>query len=417
MNADAILATGRHGLEYFRLFGPPHATLTGADFDFDRDFARRYDGAGEIGFAALRADGERFESVGETLTDITLNLRNRGNGVFAAWEGASADTANEQFTALLSAAADLRDQFTGLGAAVTDVVETADRGCHDKAEAVAKLHATRVAGRDAEEIGFLVDVAPRLTADDVTDEELAHAARLVEVPFAGPATQARVASAVDHWLTNTFVPDYERHATRFDAVCATAEENLATAWRGLATALASVRADQFDAVVAPLPSTVAQPMAAAPAAPAAAAPVTAASTAAPAEPVPTAEPAPTAPDPLSAGQSVGADTMVPSAFRAAPAPAAPALPATATGQDGTQNFFGGLPFGGAPAGGGGEVRQSLDLPVAPGAFDDLAAPPAATVALGAADDTTRYTDELPEAEELPVEPRKSIAERLDDEVW
>src|SRR5882757_4689982 len=85
VSSARILASGRHGLEFFRSFGPAHAALTGTDFDFDADFARRYDEHGELGFGALRADQERFAAVGEHLGDAAITLRNRGNSVFESW--------------------------------------------------------------------------------------------------------------------------------------------------------------------------------------------------------------------------------------------------------------------------------------------------------------------------------------------
>jgi len=121
MNADAILATGRHGLEYFRLFGSLYAERTGAAFDFDRDIARRYDASGELGLAALRADGERFASVGETvwkqttkhLTDAIGKLSDAENND-EFWTGAGADGFEDWVT---RSKASLQTWTTTIGAA------------------------------------------------------------------------------------------------------------------------------------------------------------------------------------------------------------------------------------------------------------------------------------------------------------
>jgi hypothetical protein len=411
-----ILATGRHGLEYFRLFGPPHARLTGADFDFDRDYGARYDGAADLGFAALNADADRFTGVGAALSDIAVGLRNRGDSVFGAWEGGSADTAHQQFDTLLGAAGDLSAQFTNLADASRAVVDTADRTSHDKAEGVAKLHATHVAGRTADDVAFLVDVAPRLA--DADDDELARAAQLVGARFVRrtPATQAHLAAATADWLTNTFAEDFQWRAARFDALCTAAEGHLSAAWHALADALASVRADQFDAVLPALstppattPIPVPQPPAPASAAasPAAALPAAAG----------VAATAPPEPDPLAPGTSVGADAMTPAGQRG-PAPTPPAtLPSTSAAPDGTQNFFGGLPLLGAPAGGGGDQdRQSSGLPTGPSAFVDVREPEH-TTAIGATDDHRRYGDE----DEPAAVQATSISALLDnpddEEMW
>jgi hypothetical protein len=382
-----ILATGRHGLEYFRLFGPPHASLTGADFDFDRDYGARYDGAADLGFAALNADADRFTGVGAALSDIAVGLRNRGDSVFGAWEGGSADTAHQQFDTLLGAAGDLSAQFTNLADASRAVVDTADRTSHDKAEGVAKLHATHVAGSTADDVAFLVDVAPRLA--DADDDELARAAQLVGARFVRrtPATQAHLAAATADWLTNTFAEDFQWRAARFDALCTAAEEHLSAAWHALADALASVRADQFDAVLPVLPSppaTTPTQMAPTPV-PQQQAPAPAAADA--------AATAPPAPDSLAPGTAVGADAMTPAGHRG-PAPAPPTtVPTAGATPDGTQNFFGGLPLLGAPAGGGGDQdRQSSGLPTGPSAFEDVREPEH-TTAIGATDDHRRYGDE------------------------
>jgi hypothetical protein len=328
-------------LDYFRAFGPAYAARTGAAFDYDRDYAQRYH-AIDPDVTALRADADRLASVGESLTDVVVNLRNRGDGVFGAWEGGSADTARTRFQALLAAGADLRAQFTDLAVAITEVTDSAVRIARDKADAVAGLHTTHVGGRTAAEVAYLVKLAPRLTEGDAADDELAEAARLTGGTFVRrtPATVAQLATAADQWLAQTFVPDFEWRASRFADLCASAEEELASAWHTLSTALSAVRADQCAAIFAP----------------------------------------------LGEGAAVGADAMRPQAFHAPAAPVAVPTSAVPTTPTTTQNVFGGLPFFAPPAAGGDQERKRLDLPLGVPAFADLATQDEPVLVLGAPQD-------------------------------
>ena len=407
-----ILDGGRQGLEFFRAFGPAHAALTGGDFDFERDVARRYDGDREYGFAALRADQERFATIGERLADVAIDLRNRGEAVFGAWQGGTADAARTRFGALLSAAGELRGRFTRLSEVVAEVVEVADRACHAKAEGVGRLHATEVDGRGGADVAFLVDVVPRLRTGHAADGEFTEAARVcgVTVPAAMRRTtdgQTRLASAIGTWLTGTFAPEYEWRARRFDDLCATADRELAAAWQTLSDALAEVRDDRSEAGPADaLPATTENH---APAAPGTGSGTAAASTVAgdnAGENAGENAGDNVQPDPLAPGQ--GTDAMTPQGFTG-PAPAASVVPAAGpvAAQAGGTGFFGGVPFfGGAGTTGGGDtVRRPLNLPTTEGAFDDLVVPdqPAAS-AVGAEDDPVHYNEES--AEKPPAEPAR-----------
>jgi hypothetical protein len=254
-HAKPVLDSGRHGLEFFRSFGPAYAAHTRSEFDFDGDFARRYDGSGDIAFGALRRDGERFASVHSGLEDVVIELRNRGASVFGSWSGGAADQAHTQFATMLSAAEDLRGQFGTLSAVVAAVAGTADRATYDKAAAVGALYTDRIGGCTAADVTFLVGLARRASSGEVTEDDLADAADLIGVQInpavclANPAVLPELASSVDSWLSDAFVPAYEARARVFDAACSAAEETLATAWRHLSEALSAVRADQFDAVL------------------------------------------------------------------------------------------------------------------------------------------------------------------------
>jgi hypothetical protein len=431
-----ILDSGRHGLEFFRRFGPAYAALTGGEFDFERDFARRYDGGGEFGFAVLRADQERFAAIAEGLADVAINLRNRGAAVFGVWEGGSAAAARSQFSGLLSAAGELRGQFDHLAEVLAEVVEVADRACFAKAEGVSRLRANEIDGRDHEEVAFLVGVAPRLRFGEPDDGELAEAARLCPVAVTPemrrtPAGQARLSLAVDAWLTGTFVPEYESRAGRFDRLCATADQELGHVWDILAAALNEVRADQSDAVLADEPAPARpSPALAIPPTPAAS---VARPESAPASPNerPSATGAgpvvadfaddPAGPDiraePLAADHAP--DDMTPQGFRgpAAAVPAPPAAGPASTSAGGT--YFGGIPFfgGNSAQGGGDREYRPLNLPTTHGAFDDLRAPAGESPSAIGADDDRRYDDDAAVPDSEPENPAQKASEQLLDDVW
>jgi hypothetical protein len=398
-----ILDSGRHGLEFFRAFGPAHAALTGGDFDFERDFAHRYDGDGEFGFAALRADRERLAGIGEGLDDVAIGLRNRGDAVFGSWAGRAAEAARSRFGDLLSTAGELRGRFARLSEVVAEVVEVADRACYAKAEGVGRLHATEVDGRGGADVAFLVEVVPRLRAGQADDDELTETARVCGVtvpPMRRTADgQARLASAVDAWLTGTFAPEYEWRAHRFDDLCATADRELAKAWDTLSRALDEVRADQTGGAAAS--NTVAASSVAVPPADRAD------------EGADEGADDDTRPEPLAPGQATGA--MAPQGF-SGPSPAIPAasVAGPAAAPAGGAGFFGGIPFfGGVGATGGGDTeRPSLNLPTAAGAFDDLAVPDR-PVAIGADDDAAHYNEEAAEKPAAKPEPKKDPF----DDLW
>jgi len=433
-HAKPVLDSGRHGLEFFRSFGPAHAAYTQAEFDFDGDFARRYDGPGDIAFGALRRDGERFSSVHSGLEDVVIDLRNRGASVFGSWSGGAADQAQTQFDTMLSAAQDLRSQFGTLSDVVAVVAGTADRATYDKAAAVGALYTDRIGGVTAADVTFLVDFARRATSGSVTDDDLEHAADLVGVQInpavclANPAVLPEIGSSVDSWLAGAFVPAYEVRARMFDVACSAAEETLAAAWRHLSEALGAVRADQFDAVlpIAEGPGSAPTGTATGAAAPAAAA----AGGTPPAAGGSTTSAAAVAEGTTNVDDDASG-AMSPASFMGGPAaPSMPAAPIAAapTGGAAGPGFLGGVPFAPPAAGGGGgdQQRQSLHLPTTAPAFDDLETPERAEpAAIGADDDTTHYNEATTEEAEAAADRRNGpfdpvfgdLDDDLDREPW
>lgn len=443
-----ILDSGRHGLEFFERFGPAYARLTGADFDFERDFARRYEQDGDLVLGSLRADRDRYAAIERGLDDSVHNLRNRGNAVFESWQGGAADSVAGRFSGLLSAAEDLRGQFAALGQTIDSTAETMDRACFRKADRVSRLYADRVDGRTSDDVGFLVDFVARAAAARVSDDDLARATTLFDSPVTPAAYRAQpggidaLASTVDKWLRGTFLPHYQQRAEEFEEICADTEESLSAAWQELGTALDAVRADQFDTVIAGL----AEPAPASPAAPRAEPENRAtahATTGAAPEQAPargqaaggtatgggigvTPDPNQTTPQPSppasgpQAGRMISAGAGPMPAVPIPPPPVAPAAPVS--GGTGAGGGFFGLPFlGGAGAGGGGDQdRQRLGLPLAGTDFGDFQQEAAQSgTAIGGEDDPARYNEEAhAEAERAGADtPAVDDFGDLDDDLW
>jgi hypothetical protein len=245
-DARTVLDAGRHGLEFFRLFGPPYARFTGNQQHFRRDFRDRYDSHADIAFGPLREDGERFGTVHNGLSDSAVALRNHGEAVFSSWQGGAADSVADELAGLLADAAALRAWFGRLARTIREVVDRADRAVHQMATATSKLYADRVDRHSAADVRFLVDFHHRVaTGDDVDDDELMRAAALCGMARRPTARTrhtmlADVTTAVGAWLHTVFVPAYEAKVAVFDRICDTADKELAACWRTLGDALASV---------------------------------------------------------------------------------------------------------------------------------------------------------------------------------
>lgn len=250
-SATPVLVAGKPGLRFFADFGPAYTKLTGANHDYQQHIANRYDEQGDINYAHLRADAERYTHIQSEVDDTLNSVRNNGNSVFGSWRGAAADAANARFTEFLDQGRQTLTQFGMLADVITVVVDAVDRICYEKAAAVRSLCAGRIGPCDRSDVNFLVDFATRCSAGDFSDDELARAANLCGVDInpalcrLTPQIFEKVAEDVNGWLASIFVPFYEARLAKFDAACTAAKDVLATAWTGLEEALLQVRADPF----------------------------------------------------------------------------------------------------------------------------------------------------------------------------
>ena len=386
-HAASVLDAGRHGLEFFRHFGPPYARFTGRPFDFKRDFLRRYESHADIAFGPLREDGERFAKVEDGLSDNAVALRTQGESVFSSWQGGAADSAAGELADLLATVAALRDRFAKLSKAVGEVADGTDRAVHELATKTGRLYAERVDGHTARDVRFLVDFHRRTVAgDDVDDDELARAATLCQV---GPKPRNSLLTAVtakaDTWLRGEFVPAYEAKVQAFDRLCDTADRKLSSCWRQLDDTLSQVDPDHVAAAPpAPPPTPPATRPAAVPPGPrvtghSGGVPVSGPASRPPAEP------------PLNSGILVGAAPAAQTGRRGQPATQPTSRPAPATG-GGAPGIFGGVPMGGGLGAGGGEDRHTAHVPLAGLELSDAVVD--AGFVIGGSEDRAAYNDVL-----------------------
>jgi len=412
--ARPVLDAGRHGLEFFRLFGPPYARFTGRRQNFKRDVLRRYEAHADIAFGALREDGERFASVHSGLSDSAVALRTKGEAVFSSWQGGAADSAAGELDDLLTRAATLRERFARLGEVVGEVVDDADRAVHQLATSTAKLYAERVDGRTASDVRFLVDLHRRAaTGDDVDDDELTRAAKLCRVPQRGPHSRlADVTAATAAWLSGVFVPAYEAKVATFGRACDIADEKLAACWRKLGDTLGSVLEPGDEPPVRPEPA----PPRAEPdqtTDPQASVPVGGVS----GRVTPTAGRPVPEPEPLSPGiliRAMPAD-RTPRQRRDVAAQQQPADTAAAGAAQG--GMYGGMPF---PGGYADAQRHTSHLPLA--GLDLTNTVPDAGFVIGGSEDQAAYNDAVLEEAEAARKKADSIpvageTDDPDDDLW
>jgi hypothetical protein len=419
--ARPVLDAGRHGLEFFRLFGPPYARFTGRRQNFRRDFLGRYEAHADIAFGALREDGERFASVHSGLSDSAVALRTKGEAVFSSWQGGAADSAAGELADLLTRAATLRERFARLSEVVGEVVDDADRAVHRLATSTAKLYAERVDGRTASDVRFLVDFHRRAAAgddveDDVEDDELTRAAKLCRVPPRGPHSRlADVTAATAAWLRGVFVPAYEAKVATFGRACDMADEKLAACWHKLGDTLGSVLEPGDERPVRPEPAPpraepdqITDPQASVPVGG-----VSGRVTPTGGRPVPE-------PEPLSRGilvRAMPAD-RTPGQRRDVAAQQQPAGTAAAGGAQG--GMYGGMPF---PGGYAEAQRHTSHLPLA--GLDLTNAAPDAGFVIGGSDDQAAYNDAFLEeaeaarkkADSIPVAGETDDPDDPDDDLW
>ncbi|MFD1045781.1 WXG100 family type VII secretion target, partial [Kibdelosporangium lantanae] len=234
-SSTPVLAAGKPGLRFFADFGPAYTKLTGANHDYQKDIANRYEEQGEINYTHLRTDAERYAQIQTQVDDILNSVRNNGNSVFGAWQGTAADTANAHFTEFLDQGRRTLTQFGTLASTITVVVDAVDRICFEKAAAVKSLTADRIGPCAKSDVDFLVDFAGRCAAGDFSDEELTRVANLCGLDVTptlcrtNPRAFEKVSEDVNGWLTTIFVPFYEARLAKFDAACTAAKDTLAIA--------------------------------------------------------------------------------------------------------------------------------------------------------------------------------------------
>lgn len=368
-----VLNAGRPGLEFFASFAPAYAKITGTDHDYQLDIVRRYNEQGELNFARLRADAERYAEIQNRVADTLNGVRNSGSAVFESWSGTGAESASAHFGDFLQRGRQTLDQFTLLAETITVAVDTADRICFEKASAVKSLSADRIGPCDRSDVDFLVDFGARCASGDFDDDELNRVADLVGVDVvpalcrATPQVFEKVAEDVNGWLTGVFVPFYEARLAKFDAACTAAEDILSASWAGLRTALSDVRADHFTAPTATHATAVpTQAATASSQTSAAEATPTDVSAGHPAAVTTPAEVTAAKPDDQHDETTGKAELMAPAAaigpVSVAPPPPVVAPPAAAAAAGyGGYGFFGGVPFAATPGGGDRERTRSLPL--------------------------------------------------------
>ncbi len=419
--ADTILAAGRHGLEYFRLFDPPHARLTGRRHDFRHDFLRRSDHGADVVFGSLRQDRERFDAVAAGLSDHVIALRNAGASVFGSWQGGAADGTRAGLDELLAEVDAVRGRFTGLAAAIGDTVDAIDNACYDKAVATSRLYDDRVHGRTSDDVRFLVGFVHRARGNDVDHDDVADAAALSGwTP--GPsgwrtwhAHVAEVATAAETWLQDVVSREHERKLAEFDRICATARDRLAAAWQALAAAF-----EDAGEPAPPSPPIAWRATESTPAPPAAA--------------VPAGGGYLTGGSAGGTGSATGSGAAVPPDHRPSPGVSVGAVPAVGDGEPrrpGTTQAGGAAAAGmpgagmfGAPAvasgqGGEDQQRRVLDLPLTGDLFAEPAPAPAAVV--GDEHDPATYNEAGEEAAVVArdeVRRAEAATPRVDDDdLW
>jgi hypothetical protein len=432
--ARTVLAAGRHGLEFFRLFGPPYARFTGNRQHVRRDFRRRYDSHADIAFGPLREDGERFGTVHSGLSDSAVALRNHGEAVFSSWQGGAADSVAADLTGLLADTAALRARFARLARTVSEVVDRADRAVHEMATATSRLYADHIDRHNAADVRFLVDFHHRVvTGDNVDDDELMRAGSLCGI-VSRPTTRTRqailtdVTTAAGTWLHNVFVPAYEARVAAFDRICDTADEELTACWRTLGDALDWVLDPDGDRAPKVAPPAPGQRQAPAPEDPADPRPATAAAAGPSSLPV-AGESGGTplggviggggdqsgaaARDPLPSGVLVGATPAT-----QAPTRGAAVVPAARSAAEGAGLGTAPGMFGGQPMVGGGEAqRHTVDVPLAGLNLTNSAVD--AGFVLGGSGDQAVYNDAILEEAEAARKREElvPVAGDFDDDLW
>jgi hypothetical protein len=424
-DARTVLDAGRHGLEFFRLFGPPYARFTGNQQHFRRDFRDRYDSHSDIAFGPLREDGERFATVHNGLSDSAVAMRNHGEAVFSSWHGGAADSVADELAGLLTDAAALRARFGRLARTIREVVDRADRAVLQMATATSKLYADHVDRHSAADVRFLVDFHHRVaTGDDVDDDELMRAAGLCGMARRPTARTrhtmlADVATAVGAWLHKVFVPAYEAKVAAFDRICDTADKELAACWRTLGDALASVPDGGQDpdrrapGAKEPVP---AQPPAPDPRPGTAAAATPAGESGGAAgvdKTVVGTGGEPAARDPLPSGVMVRAIPARPTPTHGAHAQPAARPAAEGAGWGASPGMFGGQPM----VGGSEAQRHTVDVPLA--GLDLTNAAVDAGFVVGGSGDQAVYNDAILEEAEAARKREENVpvAGDSDDDLW
>jgi hypothetical protein len=374
-SSTPVLAAGRPGLRFFADFGPAYAKLTGTDHDYQNHIVNRYNEQGDINYARLRVDAERYTHIQDQVDDTLNSVRNNGNSVFGSWQGTAADSANARFDTFIDQGRQTLTQFGMLADTITAVVDAVDRICFEKAAAVKSLTADRIGPCDKSDVSFLVDFAGRCSAGDFSDDELTRAANLCGVDInpalcrMAPQIFEKVAEDVNGWLTTVFVPCYEARLAKFDAACAATKDVVGLAWDGLREALSQVSADYFNT---PTSTSTARSTAATQPLPdghiaGRAGDGTPIATATPVGPAALAEAGrddrtdeSTGQSELMAPSAAGVGVVQPPVPTAVPA-TAPVAPAVGGGYGG-YGFYGGFPAAGGA--GGGDRERSRSLPIA-----------------------------------------------------
>jgi hypothetical protein len=423
-DARTVLDAGRHGLEFFRLFGPPYARFTGNQQHFRRDFRDRYDSHADLAFGPLREDGERFGIVHNGLSDSAVALRNHGEAVFSSWQGGAADSVADELAGLLADAAALRAWFGRLAKTIGEVVDRADRAVHQLATATSKLYADRIDRHSAADVRFLVDFHHRVaTGDDVDDDELMRAAGLCGMARRPTARTrhtmlADVTTAVGAWLHTVFVSAYEAKVAAFDRICDTADKELAACWRTLGDALASVPdGDQDRQAPGAKEPAPAQPPALDPW-PGTAAAATPAGESSDATPLGVDRTGvgkggePGARDPLPSGVMVRAMPARPMPTQGTYAQPAARPAAEDAGWGASPGMFGGQPM----VGGSEAQRHTVDVPLA--GLDLTNAAVDAGFVVGGSSDQAVYNDAILEEAEAARKREESVpVAGADDDLW
>lgn len=434
-SARPVLDAGKFGLEFFRMFGPAYAAVTGGGRDID---AKRYDVHGEIDYGRLHADAQRHQDVASALAERMLDIRNGASPLFEAWQGEAAGQAKGRFDSFFTGGEALRSKVAGLGGVLAESVDAADRAVYEKATAVADLWTDRIDTRTASDVDFVIDfcrrcgsTAPGLLVDDDELERVAEMHGTGVTPAqcrTNPVLFKQLVTRVRSWLKSVFVPFYQARIEAFDTACAAADAEIDQAWQAVTQALGDLPADPFGEVAGQAMAPAAPTVPTVPTAPAAQSMVTSD------RPLPDTpanraggisttldDPAlddpgtdATEPDPVGASDNA----MHPSAGPAPQpvlTPVTPVAPA-AGGQPG--NTFYGTPFFGAGANrGGGDNDHKSGVPLAGLSTEDLV-PDHGGHTIGADDDPLLYNEDAVQAVDDPKPKKSLLDELLDDEhLW